>query len=425
MRSAFLEQIAAAVLAVAVIAAAIGAGALPALAAGPAPALLPVDAVPLPATSAVMTDDALGAARPRAAEVAVAPYEDNAPVFAHYYMWWTALHWTNKLGAEYQTNGSSPLVPALIHQDGCTASSRFSGNTLLDVPPELYLVDQDAAGTFDLHISQAAAAGIDGFSVAWPGDGTVGQTPTSNRWNQRLAAMIDAVERFNEGGGDFRLMVAYQSRRADRSPRPVTEVTNDLEYLAREYAQHAVFSIDDITDRAMVIWMGSSSYTPEEIRTASRSIRGKITLIGNEHRLDGWQRGAAGSFDGDHWYWSSQNPTKNPWSFEQLEALANVIRDDAKLWLAPIAPGFNISNFGLGGTCVPREDGETMRRLYEGNVRSQPDLWLIISWNEFLENTYVQPSLRYGSRYLDLIREIFGPPEVASSAAVGTDVATR
>jgi hypothetical protein len=418
MRLAFLEQLAAAVLVIGVFAISGGVGTLPSTASDSAAAPALVETDPLAADRGVGAVDLLEAARSSIDRVPIAIYEDHAPVFAHYYMWWTARHWRNKLGPEYEIESTFPLTPALLHQDGCTASSRFNGNTLLDVPPELYLVDQDAAGTFDLHIAQAASAGIDGFAVAWPGDGTAGQTPTSNRWNQRLAAMVAAVERFNEEDGEFRLMVAYQSRRADRTPRPVAEVANDLAYLAREYTEHPVFRIADATDRPLVSWMGSSSYRPEEIRTASASLRSEIALIGNEHRLENWERGVADSFDGDHWYWSSQNPATNPASFAQLRALASAIHDEDKLWLAPIAPGFNISNFGLGGSCVPREQGETMRRLYESNVTSQPDLWLVISWNEFLENTYVQPSLRYGSRYLDLIREIFGPVQSSSSPAI-------
>ena len=37
------------------------------------------------------------------------------------------------------------------------------------------------------------------------------------------------------------------------------------------------------------------------------------------------------------------------------------------------------------------------------NKTSNPDAWFAISWNEFVENTYLQPSLRYGSRYLDAL----------------------
>jgi len=61
----------------------------------------------------------------------------------------------------------------------------------------------------------------------------------------------------------------------------------------------------------------------------------------------------------------------------------------------------------LGGTtCIPREDGDTMRALYTGNAATDPDGWTLISWNEFAEGTYVDPMQRYGHDYLDVLRQI-------------------
>jgi hypothetical protein len=39
-------------------------------------------------------------------------------------------------------------------------------------------------------------------------------------------------------------------------------------------------------------------------------------------------------------------------------------------------------------------------------VNSSPDLLGLISWNEFSENTYVEPSELYGRRYLDVLKEL-------------------
>jgi hypothetical protein len=50
---------------------------------------------------------------------------------------------------------------------------------------------------------------------------------------------------------------------------------------------------------------------------------------------------------------------------------------------------------------VPRKGVETLSKLWETNVRSRPDGWFAISWNELVENTHLEPSLAYGSIYLD------------------------
>jgi hypothetical protein len=77
-----------------------------------------------------------------------------------------------------------------------------------------------------------------------------------------------------------------------------------------------------------------------------------------------------------------------------------------KTWLAPFTPGFNSQlRFG-GNTCVPRNNGATMHKLFDGNKPTNPDGWLFISWNEIAEGTYITPLTRYGDLYLSTIANI-------------------
>ncbi len=129
-------------------------------------------------------------------------------------------------------------------------------------------------------------------------------------------------------------------------------------------------------------------------------------MIGDEHGVNEWNRGVSSLFDGDGWYWSNENPYSNPHAFKALDALARTLHAQHKLWFSPLGVGYNKSNFGGGGSCVPRKGVETLRRLYAGNLQSAPDGWMLISWNEFFENTYIEPSLRYGTAYLDELRHL-------------------
>jgi hypothetical protein len=43
-------------------------------------------------------------------------------------------------------------------------------------------------------------------------------------------------------------------------------------------------------------------------------------------------------------------------------------------------------------------------------VRSSPDVLGLISWNEFSENSYIEPSQKFGTRYLDVMRELRATP---------------
>jgi hypothetical protein len=75
------------------------------------------------------------------------------------------------------------------------------------------------------------------------------------------------------------------------------------------------------------------------------------------------------------------------------------------LWIAPAAPGFDARLVG-GQQVVPRRGGKTLRTELSAAKRSDPDAIGLISWNEFSENTHIEPSRRYGSRYLDAVADV-------------------
>jgi hypothetical protein len=69
----------------------------------------------------------------------------------------------------------------------------------------------------------------------------------------------------------------------------------------------------------------------------------------------------------------------------------------------------------IGGTSVvERKNGETFRTQINTAMASSPDALGIISWNEFSENSYIEPSQQYGTQYLNILSEInhLPPPDV-------------
>jgi hypothetical protein len=108
-------------------------------------------------------------------------------------------------------------------------------------------------------------------------------------------------------------------------------------------------------------------------------------------------------FDAITYYWSSQDPYGNPQSFDQIRAMGNKVHTAGKRWYAPLAPGYNSQLLNGDGNCVPRKNGETIRRLWNGNLRSRPDGWGFISWNEIAENTHIRPMKKWGHTYLDVL----------------------
>jgi hypothetical protein len=72
----------------------------------------------------------------------------------------------------------------------------------------------------------------------------------------------------------------------------------------------------------------------------------------------------------------------------------------------------------VGGTSiVDRANGQTLRTEYAAAVGSSPDVLGLISWNEFSENTYVEPSVKYGDTYLRTLRDLRAVPAIEPTSA--------
>lgn len=340
-----------------------------------------------------------------------APMPQRPPFFAHYYLWWDAQHWRAKLGDAYPYSQAQLPLPAELGADECTATSAYQHNQLLDIPAlPLGLYSQDDAPVLDAHIQQAADAGLAGFVVSWSGNGQADQTISSTAFNRRLDSLIRQVSQYNAAHSPpFHLILGYQGLNNDRAPRPVDWIRNDLRYFLAAYQHSPVFQIPDYHNKIVIMLLDSRKFAVDDIAKVSSifgSQRNGVDFIGDEHGEKEWNRGVGTYFDGDGWYWSDENPYANRSAFKSIASLADTLRSQQKLWFSPLSGGYNKSNFDVGGSCIPRRSGETLKLVYQGNKASNPDGWMYISWNEFFENTYIEPSVRHGRYYLDVLKSI-------------------
>jgi hypothetical protein len=324
-------------------------------------------------------------------------------IFAYYYLWWSRAHWHSALGPHYPYSASPLPLPATLGVGGCHPRSRYRGNTLTDVPRRLW--GQDSPATIARDVRDALSAGLSGFIVNWAGTGRARQGVNSNPYSRRLQLLVNAVHAVRKRGRNFSLWLSYK---ASAKVLPVRAIRNDLAYFVRKYEHDPAF--DRRQDRhPTVIWQGSRKYPTSALATISRSYRGKLRILGDE---SSWSRARARYLSGDAYYWSSQNPYDNPQSFSQLAALARAVRNgprnpngSVKTWVAPFAPGFDTRLAG-GSSCTPRKGTRTLRRLFDGNLRTHPSDWALISWNEITEASYVMPLRRYGRQSLTMLHTI-------------------
>jgi hypothetical protein len=267
----------------------------------------------------------------------------------------------------------------------------------------MVLFGQDDPGRILQDVRTAASAGLSGFIVNWAGTGQPNQTKNDVSYSERLDILVQSVNQVNAEGTPFKLWISYK---ASSTIRSLDWINGDLTYLINAYAGNPAF--DTRSGRPVMIWTGSKKYSVSTIAAVSAQFRDNFFLMGDEGR-DTWGDGRAASLDGNAYYWSTQSPYTNSSSFNQIAELAAMVRStpnpdgSQKLWFSPLIVGYD-STLNGGSTCIPRNNGATLRAVFEGNSASKPDGWAFISWNEIAENTHIEPTLqRWGRAYLDYL----------------------
>jgi hypothetical protein len=72
-----------------------------------------------------------------------------------------------------------------------------------------------------------------------------------------------------------------------------------------------------------------------------------------------------------------------------------------------VSPGYNDTHINDGRTprVADREDGRYYERQWQAALDMRADWIVITTWNEWLENTGIEPSVRYGDKYMSITRD--------------------
>lgn len=295
------------------------------------------------------------------APVGVGHMASPIPTMAYYYIWYDTNSW-NRAKSDY------PLL------------GRYSS---------------DDRAIMEEHVRMAQEAGIEGFIVSWK---------STYSLDSRLEQLMDVAAAAN-----FSLWIIYQGLDFDRQPLEVDLIINDLYYFVDRYASDPVFGMYDLP---VVILSGTWEFTAQEVAEITNNFKGSLYILGSERNLEGYLR-LASKVDGNAYYWSSVDPTVDQGYEEKLREMGAAVHERGGIWVAPAAPGFDARLIG-GTRVVERREGQTLREQLTVALRANPDAIGIISWNEFSENTHIEPSQNYGSLALDVLanRQTTQPPRL-------------
>jgi hypothetical protein len=273
------------------------------------------------------------------------------PVYAYFYQWFNASSW-DRAKRDY------PLV------------GRYSS---------------DDTAVLREQVRQARAAGIDGFLTSWK------STVPLNRRLDRLVS-VAAEEKLDLG-------VVYEALTFERDPLPVATVEHDMVYLVERWGSRIS---SRYYGKPVIIWTGTERYSTADVLRVRQALGHRAILLAAAKSVDGYVR-LADIVDGEAYYWSSSDPTSAA-TVAKMTAMSDAVHAHGGLWFAPAAPGFDGTT--LGGTrVIPRDDGRTLVASLDNAFRSSPDAVAVISWNEWSENTYIEPGEEYGDRELAVLTD--------------------
>jgi hypothetical protein len=291
----------------------------------------------------------------------------QVPVYAYFYQWYTPSSW-NRAKADYPLAG------------------RYSSDDL---------------GVLRRQVREARSAGIDGFLTSWK---------STTSLNRRLDLLVDVA---HEQG--LRLGVVYEALDFQRHPLPISTVRHDMTYLVARWGSSLTSAR---FPKPVIIWTGEDQYSLADIASVRQALGTKAYLLAAAKNVTEYQR-VAPYVDGDAYYWSSANPASVS-TVNKLIAMGAAVHADHGIWIAPATSGYDGRTLGHTRV-IDRAGGQTLVRSLNDAYASRPDAVGIISWNEWSENTYIEPGQRYGAQELTVLQRYLrgsGGSAVAADATV-------
>ena len=248
--------------------------------------------------------------------------------------------------------------------------------------PAAGLYDAKDPETIRRHIAEAKAAGIDGFIASWWGPRTFE--------DEAFDVLIEVAEQ-----EDFLVTIYYEDAATPG------EIVSDLAvFLSRHGDSPALLRVDDLPVVFFYVRV-THKFTLAQWADVLAELEARDRAVFAV--ADGLRGDFLAVFDGIHTY----NPVSLPLEMTaaQYGAGSLLARVRGRLFAATVVPGYDEAYKNPDNLYVDREDGETYRAYWAVARASQPHWVLITSFNEWHEGSEIEPSIEFGTTYLDLTAE--------------------
>ena len=298
---------------------------------------------------------------------------DQPLVMALYYPWYDVSTWESGITADY------PLLPYESWE-------------------------RDA---IERHVGWAREAGLDALVSAW--FGPRGNNPTEKNFK----TLLDAAQ-----PAGLKAAVLVETDSDQFFPDRGALVTGLRHALATHAAHPAYLKVDGRP--VIFVWRPSAAFAPNGARVnqkgpavvaAWRSLLDEVDP--NRQAIwigEGEDASVLEVFDGLFAYsiaWAG-DPVGQLNSYAGRVRAFNAAHGTSKRWIATAMPGYDDTRApGRGKTfTVDRAGGAYYHRTFQGAIATRPDWVMVTSFNEWVEGHQIEPSKSYGTRFLELTRNL-------------------
>lgn len=280
---------------------------------------------------------------------------ENRQVYAFYFGWWTNESW-----------GDARLA---------------------DRPAEPY--DSRDAGAVGRHIDQAKSAGIDAFVMSWYG-------PKNDNLTHQVFNML--LDQANARG--FRAAAAVDLFDPGYNGT-IDETMESLRYLIGDRVNHPAYL--RYAGKPVIYFWNQGRFSVSDWANMRSQVDPDHNTI---WVMEGTNTGYLQVFDGLYLFntaWSA-NPAATAATWQ-----ANTRAAGGWFYTPTVLPGWDESSMaGRPNPTSPqdRASGQFLTNSWNGAAASGAGAILIVSWNEYFENSHIEPSQSHGSQALDVLRPL-------------------
>jgi len=272
------------------------------------------------------------------------------------------------------------------------------------------LYDSSSEYTIRRQIYEAKQALIDGFIVSWWGFSDVGANATISKFLEVAPEDFEITLYYETVG-----FATGEVKEAVKGEDIINKVADDFNRIIENYGKRDRWlkvnnkPVIFVYSRAIgEFWkvFGNVNDAIKAINAVKSKLSHEVFIVG-DFGLDPQSAYIlADIFDGLHTYNPIGFTTRGIKYSSIYETVSNELHKKGKLWAATVVPGHD--NYLVSGTnrlIEPRRDGGYYLDSWDIALSSNPDWVLITSWNEWYENTQIEPSDCYGTTYLYLTRQ--------------------